>query len=147
MKSGGPGSCGRLIAISTGNSLPSLRMAGSSTGCPTIRPSPGRHVALDAPAVRLAQVRRDDQLGQLAADHLLGRVAERLLGGAVDLDDHALGVHRDDAVEGRVEDGLEDGRVVGHYAIAGASGSRASAASMSASENSGSSRLPDRNAS
>ena len=34
----------------------------------------------------------------------LGAVAERLLGGAVDLDDVAGGVHRDDAVERRVED-------------------------------------------
>ena len=40
VKSGGPGRSGRLIAISTGNSLPSERMAGSSTGCPTMLPCP-----------------------------------------------------------------------------------------------------------
>ena len=40
MNSGGPGICGRAIAISTGNSLPSLRIAGSSTGCPTMCASP-----------------------------------------------------------------------------------------------------------
>ena len=40
VNSGGPLSCGRVIAISTGNSLPSARIAGSSTGCPTIRDWP-----------------------------------------------------------------------------------------------------------
>ena len=40
VNSGGPATRGRVIAISTGNSLPSARIAGSSTGCPTIRPWP-----------------------------------------------------------------------------------------------------------
>ena len=38
VKIGGPASRGRVIAISTGNSLPSARIAGSSTGCPTNLP-------------------------------------------------------------------------------------------------------------
>ena len=71
---------------------------------PLDRRVPGAHDPLDPATVAGAPARRDDQRGQLAADHLLGRVAERLLGGAVDLDHLALVVHRDDAVEGRVED-------------------------------------------
>src|ERR671915_40623 len=71
---------------------------------PDERPFAGGDVALDAAPVRDAQRGRDDQLGQLAADHLVGAVAEGLLDRAVDLDDAALVVHRDDAVERRVED-------------------------------------------
>ncbi len=66
-------------------------------------PLAGRDVLRDAVAMRLAQGGRDDQLGQLAPHHLGGRVAERPLGGPVDLDDVAVGVHGDDAVEGGVE--------------------------------------------
>ena len=40
VKIGRPGSFGRVTAISTGNSLPSARIAGSSTGWPTIWPAP-----------------------------------------------------------------------------------------------------------
>ena len=47
--------------------------------------------------------------GQLAPDHLLGLVAERLLGRAVDLHHAALVVHRDDGVEGGVEGGVPGG--------------------------------------
>ena len=66
-------------------------------------PLAGRDVLRDAVAMRLAQGGRDDQLGQLAPHHLVGRVAERPLRGPVDLDDVAVGVHGDDAVEGGVE--------------------------------------------
>jgi hypothetical protein len=66
---------------------------------------PGRDVTVDAAPVRLAQPRRDDQLCQLAADHLGGRVAERPLGRRVYLDDVAVAVHRDHAVERGGEDG------------------------------------------
>ena len=41
---------GRVMAISTGNSLPSARIAGSSTGWPTIVECAGGDVALDARA-------------------------------------------------------------------------------------------------
>ena len=68
-------------------------------------PPPARaQVAVEPVAVRLAQRRRDDQLGEVPADHVLRLVAEHLLGRAVDLDDVAGGVHRDDRVERRVED-------------------------------------------
>ena len=50
-------------------------------------------------AVAVAQVRRHDQLRHLAADRLLARVAERALGGGVELDDAAAMVHRHDAVQ------------------------------------------------
>jgi hypothetical protein len=36
VNSGGPSTSGRVIAISTGNSDPSERIAGSSTGWPTM---------------------------------------------------------------------------------------------------------------
>ena len=81
VKIGGPGSCGRLTAISTGNSRAVLAHGRQLDRMPDHVPLAGADVPLDALAVRLAQVRRDDQLGQLAADHLLRRVAERLLGG------------------------------------------------------------------
>ena len=42
VNSGGPLSWGRVIPISAGNSLPSARMAGSSSGWSTIRPRPVR---------------------------------------------------------------------------------------------------------
>jgi hypothetical protein len=63
--------------------------------------------ALEVPgepaAVRLAQGGRDDQLGHLAADHLLAGVAERLLGGPVDIEHAPVRAHGDHGVEGRVE--------------------------------------------
>ena len=93
-----------MTITSTGNSLPSARIASSSSGCPPTRAHAGPQVARQARAVRLAQPRRDDQRRQLAPDHLRRGVAERALGGAVDLDHAALVVHRDDAVEGGVED-------------------------------------------
>ena len=68
------------------------------------RPVPRSHVPREPSAMRVAPGRRDDQLGQFAPDHLLGAVAERALGRAVDLDHVAVVVHRDDAVEGRVQD-------------------------------------------
>ena len=68
-------------------------------------PGAGVHVALQAAAMVLAQgTGRDHDLRELAADHLLGAVAEGRLGGRVDLDDVPAAVHRDDAVEGGVED-------------------------------------------
>src|SRR5262249_14778068 len=50
------------------------------------------------------QRRRNDQLGHLATDHFFRAVAERVLGGRVELEDSALVVDRDDAVERGVED-------------------------------------------
>ena len=46
-----------------------------------------------------AQARRDDHVGEQAAEHGLAAVAEDALGGRVELDDAAVVVHPDDAVE------------------------------------------------
>ena len=53
--------------------------------------------------VRVAERRRHDQLRHLAADGLARRVAEDRLRRAVPADHPALGVHRDDRVERRLE--------------------------------------------
>ena len=79
---------------------------------------PGLEVARQARAVALAQRRRHDQLGHLAADRLVGAVAEGALGGRVELDDAAAVVH----ARSRVERGLEHRPCL--PARAGASASR-----------------------
>jgi hypothetical protein len=60
-----------------------------------------------------AQGRRDDRLGQFPAQDLGPAVAERPLGGRVELDDPPPVVDGDDAVQG----GLEDGRLA-RFALA-----------------------------
>ena len=57
----------------------------------------GLEVAPEAGAVLVAQARRDDDLGHLAADDLFGPIAERLLGGGIELEDASAVVDRDDA--------------------------------------------------
>ncbi len=52
----------------------------------------------------VSKMRRDDQLGHLAPDDVLGPVAERLLGGRIELEHAAPVVDRDDAVERRFQD-------------------------------------------
>ena len=52
----------------------------------------------------IAKLGWDDQLGKLTAEHVLPPVAERLLGGAVELEHVAEVIDRDDRVQGRVED-------------------------------------------
>jgi hypothetical protein len=54
--------------------------------------------------VRLAQAGRDDQLRQLGADGVLARMAERLHRRRVEVHDQAAMVHRDHAVEARIDD-------------------------------------------
>ncbi len=54
--------------------------------------------------VRSAELGRHDQLGELSAEHVLFPVAERLLGGPVELEHAAEVIDRDDRVQGRVED-------------------------------------------
>ncbi len=64
----------------------------------------GGEVPRDRPLVRRAEVRRDDQLRDRPAARVGAVVSERALGGGVEVDDAALGVHRDDAVQRDVED-------------------------------------------
>ena len=52
----------------------------------------------------IAELGRDDQLGELPPEHVLPAVAERLLGGAVELEHAADVIDGDDRVEGGVED-------------------------------------------
>ena len=54
--------------------------------------------------MRLAQRRGNDEPGELAAEHVLLRVSERVLGRAVELENMAAVVDRDHGVERRVED-------------------------------------------
>src|SRR5207245_9203737 len=63
-----------------------------------------RGVEGQPPAVPLPQPRRDDTLGQLAAHELGPAETEGLLRGRVELDDLALVVDGDDAVQGRFQD-------------------------------------------
>src|SRR5664279_1690441 len=48
---------------------------------------------------------RDEQRGELAAENVVGAVAEDPLGGGVELPDPSHGVDRDDAVQRGVDDG------------------------------------------
>ena len=50
----------------------------------------------------------DDELRESPSANLLARIAQGLLGGGVDVDDTAAAVHREDAVESRLEDGADD---------------------------------------
>ena len=85
----------RVIVSSTGNSLPSARIAVISMRRSSSVGLAGLEVAGEAAAVPLAQRRRHDQLGHLAADRVGGAVAEGALGGRVELDHAAVGVHGD----------------------------------------------------
>ena len=60
--------------------------------------------ALERPSMRLARRRRNDQLGELAAENVLLRVSERALGRAVELEDEPTVVDGDHGVERRIED-------------------------------------------
>jgi hypothetical protein len=53
--------------------------------------------------MRLPEARWDDELGELTPEHFLLRIAERVLGRDVELQDPAVVVDRDDCVERRVE--------------------------------------------
>ena len=101
VKSGGPGTSTRLIASSAGNSVPSERIAWTSIRRPRRAPAPGagptslqRSSACRCDSRRR---RRNDESGELAAENLLLRVAERALGCDVELEDVPAVVDRDDA--------------------------------------------------
>src|ERR1051325_1503165 len=83
------------MASSTGNRDPSARSASISKRWSRTRGSPA--------AVAGAQIRWHDQLGHLAADRILAAVAERPLGGGVELHDASAMVHRHDAVQGGLQ--------------------------------------------
>src|SRR5438045_6416677 len=54
-------------------------------------------------AVTLAKLGRDDEAGELLADDLVAPVTEDLFRGEVELRYLPAGVHRDDAIEGGIE--------------------------------------------
>jgi hypothetical protein len=62
-----------------------------------------REMAGDAGRVTVAILRWDDQARQAAPAHFGARVAERALRGGVEGHDAALRIHRDDAVQRRLE--------------------------------------------
>ena len=100
-----PSPSSREIVTSAGNSLPSARSAVSSTGArrsATRRSRPPARARGGARPVR----RRDHERRQLLPDHLGAATAEHALGGGVELAHAALGVERDDRVDGRVDDRL-----------------------------------------
>ena len=94
-----------VIAISTGSSVPSDRMAVISMTFPSSRAFVRRQIPRQAGGVRGAEPRRDDQIGERAPNRLGLGVAEGSLGGRVELDHGPVGIHRDDAIEHRVQDG------------------------------------------
>ena len=102
---GGSLSTMRLIASSTGNSLPSARMPVSSTRWPSRVDSPVSTVRRSARRWRSRRDGGHDQLRQLGADRLARRVPEHPLGGRVELEHAAAVVDRDHAVERRREHG------------------------------------------
>ena len=58
-------------------------------------------------AMPFPEIGRDDQVRERPADRVVSAIAERALGSRVELDDAALHIHRDDAVERRFEDESE----------------------------------------
>ncbi len=65
----------------------------------------GLDVAREPGLMVLAQLRRDDQLGKCLADHLVARIAEGVLRGAAEVVHPAQVVHRDHAVQRRIDHG------------------------------------------
>jgi hypothetical protein len=58
--------------------------------------------------MRLAQGRRDDEVGHLSPQGLIAREAERVLGGRVPLANAPVGVHADDGIQGSAHDAVLD---------------------------------------
>ena len=77
MKDGGPSSGMRVIASSTGNSLPSARIAVISMRRPSTRAFARGQVAGKPRAVLLAERRRNDDVGQMLADDFVSAVIRR----------------------------------------------------------------------
>ena len=99
------------MATSTGNVSPPLRTAVSSKR---------RFITVASPVLRYPVsaswyaplVGRDNQIGELVADRLGGRIAERRSAGGIELDDTPGLVHQNDAVQRHVEN-----RVVARLAV------------------------------
>ena len=68
------------------------------------RAAAGLEVTCEGLAMLVAERRRDDQVDHELPQRLVAEVAERLLGGRVEVDDATLVVDGDHAVEGGVED-------------------------------------------
>src|SRR5262245_38740720 len=64
----------------------------------------GLEVASEATAVIRSQRRRHDELGHVLTDGVVARIAKDPLGRRIELENAALRVHRDDAVEGGAQD-------------------------------------------
>ena len=103
MNVGGPGSAILVIVSSTGNSEPFAAHAGELEPAVQDDAAAALEEAGEPAPVRVAKRRRHDQLRHLAADGLARRVAEDRLCRTVPADHAALGVHRDDRVERRLE--------------------------------------------
>ena len=69
------------------------------------RPLAGRQVSSKTLGVVPAKALRDDEVGDLLAEHRLAQVAEGLLGRRIEFDDAAARIDRDDRVERREDDG------------------------------------------
>ena len=77
MNVGGPGTSIRVIVSSTGNVVPSARIAGDLDAAIQEDRLLGREVAREAAAVALAELGRDDQLGHVAPDRVARRGSRR----------------------------------------------------------------------
>jgi len=64
----------------------------------------GGEVTGEAGAVTFAEGCRNDNVGQVLADHAVSVVAKSAFGGGIEFGDAAFVVHGHDAIEGRIED-------------------------------------------
>ena len=104
VNSGGPGRFDRADADLGGEDGPVRSHRRHLAAPPQQGTVTGGQEPLEAVAVRVAQLRRDDDVGQLAAEDVGGGEPEGVLRGRVELVDAALVVHRDDGVQRRSED-------------------------------------------
>ena len=102
--------------ISIGNSWPFAMQAAQLEPPIDDRRLAGREKSPHPLEVRFAERRRDDRLGEVAADRLLARPAERLFRLCVPADDAAVGVHADERVVRGVEDQVGAGVALRHLA-------------------------------
>ena len=100
---GGPAEGIREMDSSTGNSVPSARIAVVSKRRSIAAGGSRGEVARQALPVRGAQIDRDDQLGHVPAHDLRPLVAERSLRRRVEFDDAPAMIDGDDAVEHGLE--------------------------------------------
>ena len=69
-------------------------------------------------AVTLAQRQRDDEIRKHPADDFLPAVAKRLHSGGVELNNLPFVIHRDDAIEGRLQNGRFAGFALSQFFFA-----------------------------